>query len=79
MACALWKIGQGGSWARVTLLLRGRAHVVTKSLNGEITISARMRSAHPVSNLLAEIEETEVQGQLPALIQMLETLDAKKK
>lgn len=36
-------------------------------------------SAHPVSKLLAEIEEQRRKGELPALIQMLETLDAKKK
>jgi hypothetical protein len=36
-------------------------------------------SAHPVSNLLAEIEEQRSRGELPALIQMLEALDAKKK
>lgn len=36
-------------------------------------------SAHPVSNLLAEIDEQRRKGELPALIQMLETLDAKRK
>jgi hypothetical protein len=36
-------------------------------------------SAHPVSSLLAEIEEQRRKGELPALIQMVETLDAKKK
>ena len=36
-------------------------------------------SAHPVSGLLAEIEAQRRKGELPALVQMLETLDAKKK
>jgi hypothetical protein len=36
-------------------------------------------SAHPVSSLLAEIDEQRRKGELPAIIQMLETLDAKRK